>query len=129
MVVIEGIALEPTMDVGGTDWTEDALRDAAGSLAGSPVVAEFGADPETIGEVTDSEYRDDVGVWYRAEIDDDGVTLDGMTIAPALTFGAPVESDGGNLSVEGIQFESMAPVSEATEAVGDHEVVESKDGR
>lgn len=127
MTVIEGIALKPTKDVGGTDWTEDALRDAADSLADSPVVEEFGPDPDTIGEVTDSEYRDGDGVWYRAEIERD-LPHETITMAPALTFGAPVESDDGNLSVEAITFESMAPVPEATEAVGDHEIVETDDG-
>lgn len=121
--VIEGIALKPTLDVQGTDWTEDALRDAADSLAGSPVVESFGPDPDTVGEVTDSEYRDGEGVWYRAEIERD-IELDDVKMAPAVTFGAPVLEEGGNLGVEGIAFESMAPVEEATEAVGDHEVVE-----
>lgn len=123
MTVIEGIALEPTRDVGGTDWTEDALRDAADSLAGSPIVEEFGADPDQIGVVTDSEYRDDEGVWFRAELDTD-IDHGHVSMAPALTFGAPVETADGSLSVEGIQFESMAPVAEATAAVGEHEVVD-----
>jgi hypothetical protein len=126
MTVIEGIALKPTKDVGGTDWTEGALREAADSLADSPVVEEFGPDPDTIGEVTDSEYRDGEGVWYRAEIERD-IPFDAVTMAPAVTFGAPVEAEDGNLGVEGITFESMAPVPEATEAVGDHKVVESED--
>lgn len=120
--VIEGVALKPTKGVGGTDWTEGALRDAADSLAGSPVVESFGPDPDTIGEVTDSEYRDDEGVWYRATIETD-IPHESVSMAPAVTFGAPVDQGDGNLGVEGITFESMAPVPEATEAVGEHSVV------
>lgn len=126
-MIIEGIALEPTEDVQGTDWPEDALREASESLGGVPVVEEFGDDPNTIGEVIESEYRDGDGVWYRAEIDD-SVVLDGMTIAPAVTFGAPVMDDEQDrMMVKGLEFESMAPVVEATEAVGEHDVVDTVD--
>lgn len=122
--IIEGIALKPTMDVQGTDWPEDALREAAETLEGSPVVESFGEDPDTIGEVTDSEYRDGEGVWYRAEIETD-IPFDEVKMAPAVTFGSPVlDEDQESVVVKGLQFESMAPVPEATEAVGDHEVVD-----
>lgn len=123
---IEGIALKPTSDVQGTDWPEDALREAAESLAGVPVVESFGGDPDTIGEVTESEYRDGEGVWYRAEIERD-IPLDEVKMAPAVTFGAPVmDEDQDRMMVKGLGFESMAPVAEATEAVGDHEIVEDE---
>jgi len=122
--IIEGIALKPTMDVQGTDWPEDALREAADTLADSPVVESFGSDPDTIGAVTESEYRDGEGVWYRAEIDAD-IPLDEVKMAPAVTFGSPVlDEDQERVMVKGLEFESLAPVADATEAVGDHEVVE-----
>jgi len=122
--IIEGIALKPTMDVQGTDWPEDALREAADTLADSPVVESFGSDPDTIGTVTESEYRDGEGVWYRAEIDAD-IPLDEVKMAPAVTFGSPVlDEDQERVMVKGLEFESLAPVMQATEAVGDHEVVE-----
>lgn len=125
---IEGIALKPTDDVGGTDWTEEALREAAESLDGVPVVANFGPDPETVGEVTAAEYRDGDGVWYEATVSISDERLESDTIAPAVTFGSPVlDEDTEQLTVAGIEFESLAPVAEATEAVGDHEIVESDD--
>jgi len=124
MTTIEGIALKPTMDVEGTDWPEDALREAADTLEGSPVIESFDGDPDTIGKVTDSEYRDGAGVWYRAEIDFD-IPFDEVTMAPAVTFGSPVlDDDQERVMVKGLRFESMAPVMDATEAVGDHEIVE-----
>jgi hypothetical protein len=124
--VIEGIALTPTMDVQGTDWPEDALREAADSLKGSPVIESFGGDPDTVGEVTDSEYRDGEGVWYRAEIETD-IPLDGVKMAPSVTFGSPVlDEEQERVMVKGLQFEALAPVMEATEAVGDHKIVEEE---
>jgi len=126
MTVIEGIALKPTSDVQGTDWPEDALREAAESLEGVPVVENFGGDPDTIGEVTESEYRDGEGVWYRAEIDRD-IPFDEVKMAPAVTFGAPqLDEDENRVMVKGLGFESMAPVQQATDAVGEHEVVEDE---
>lgn len=126
-MIIEGIALEPTMDVQGVDWPEEALREATDSLQGKPVVESFGPDPETIGEVTDVEYRDDEGVWYRAEIDSN-IDLDGVVMAPAVTFGSPVlDEEQDRVMVKGLQFESMAPVEEATEAVGDFAEVSDGD--
>ncbi len=72
--VMHGVALgEADITVGQSGvkklWSADALRDAADTLEGQPLVRDHvNTTKGKVGEVTEAEYRPGVGVIYEAEI-------------------------------------------------------------
>lgn len=53
-------------------WPEAVLRESAGSLAGKNIVTAHQNDPYgVVGEVTETRYEDDKGVFYKGELDDE----------------------------------------------------------
>lgn len=79
---VHGVALTPSITHGGSGvarfWPEDALRDAAdrGLLEGRPIVKNYhdldGQAPadDVIGEVSETEYAEGIGLVYEGEISD-----------------------------------------------------------
>ena len=151
--VLHGIALgEGDLTVGKSQkkkiWPAEALREAASTLEGQPLVRDHLNNTEgKVGEVTEAEYRPGVGVIYEAEIAPHYEELAqdveaGLMEVSVRAYHAPdeeLEEDEENdaLVVEDVYFDNLSLVNKGAspsntaepgpieDAVGDMAAVES----
>jgi hypothetical protein len=103
-------------------WPGEELKQAADSLDGQPLVKDHENNADgTIGTVTDTTYREGVGVLYEAEIAPHYEQLakdiaSGILEVSARAYHDPVddleEDDSGALQVSNVSFDNLAVVSQ-----------------
>jgi len=125
--VIQGYCLRPHTETVGSsgiekEWTADALRKAAPTLAGSPVTKNASKTVESvIGEVKYSEYVDGKGVRYEAEIHDEQcielIETGLVEPAPRMMHRTPDDTEPEPVAVEDIEFDSLFLTEQPCESV------------
>lgn len=126
--VIQGYCLRPHTETVGKSgiekrWTEDELRKAAPTLAGSPVTKNASKTVESvIGEVKYAEYVDGEGVRYEAEIHDEQciemIESGLVEPAPRMKHDVPDLDDHQDVvEPEGVEFDSLFLTDQPCESV------------